>query len=88
MVPYLLMKSNTNFTVFHVVHVKYVNFFASFNLTYYCCACVCQSSASWFILGAMSALGHVVFLVPFWKTRLNEQKLNNNNNNRKKLSNM
>ena len=62
--PCFLMESDTCFMAFHVTQVKYVNF---------CSTCVWESSVSWFILGAMSALGNVVFILFYFKKR-NEKK--------------
>ena len=63
---YFLMK--TCFTAFHVVH----EFFASFNIIYCCCACASVLSHHGF-LGAMTVLGHVVFIWFHFKKR-NEMK--------------
>ena len=60
--PYFLMKSNMFFTSFHVLQVKNMNFLHRLMLHTAAAHAYVISRPLRFILGAMSILGHVVFI--------------------------
>ena len=61
------------FMAFHVVQTKHINFL--YGLIYHAAAthAYVSSRPSWFIVGAVSALGHVVF-ISFQKSKWKEMK--------------
>ena len=73
LMPCFLMKSNTYFMTFPVEQVKYVDFLH--RLIWHTAAAYVYVSPrpSWLILGAIPALGHVLFILLHFKKR-NEMK--------------
>ena len=71
--PCFLMKTIIYFMAFHVVQTKHINFL--YGLIYHAAATHAYVSPrpSWFMLGAVSALGHVVF-ISFQKSKWKEMK--------------